>query len=116
MSIADVIELNVEHRPFGPDEVLLYYDGPVLMWLDTPQGRYLAVSLPDDGGRWPFLVVELNSAEQQKLESGALTLRHAYTNAEAVWLLPDYDAEVLVAHRLDEIPEHWLPGDVGLRP
>jgi hypothetical protein len=116
MPNSDTLELNVAHRPFGPDEVLLYYDGPVLMWLDTPQERYLAVSLPDDGGRWPFLLVGLSSKEQQQLESGALTLRRAYTNAVAVWLLPDYDAEVLLAHRLEEVPEHWLPGDVGLTP
>lgn len=112
----DTLELNLKHRPIGPDEVLIYYDGPVLMWLDTLQARYLAVSLPDDGGRWPFLLVELNADEQLRLESGELTLRRAYTNAKSVWLLPDYDAEVLIAHPVENLPEHWMPGDVGLRP
>lgn len=116
MHKSDTLELNVEQRPTGPAEVLIYYDGPALMWLDTPHQRYLAVALPDDAGRWPFLLVGLSAAEQQQVESGTLTLRCAYTNAEAVWLLPDYDADVLTAHRIENLPEHWLPGDVGLMP
>jgi len=114
MTLPRTLELRLAHRPFGPKEVLIYYDGPVLMWLDTADGVFLAVALPADAGKWPFLLVKLDTYARRNLEAGVLTLRNAYTAADAVWHLPDYDADVLVAHRLEAIPEHWLPGDVGL--
>jgi hypothetical protein len=110
----DHLVLELEHRPIGPDEVLLYYDGPQLMWLKTASSRYLAVALPQDAGRWPFLLVALTDTAQHALETGALSLRRAFTENGPVWVLPDYDAEVLRAHRIHPVPGDWLPGDVPL--
>lgn len=112
---AENLLLELTHRPFGPDEVLVFYDGPQLMWLTGMATRYLAVALPEDAGRWPFLLVALAESAQQSLDAGSMTLRQAFTTCGAVWLLPDYDAEVLVAHRMHHVPEDWLPGDVPLR-
>ena len=109
------LALNHDQRPFGGASVLVYYDGPQLFWLPCQDRRLLAFALPS-GGRWPFLVVELNSAQADAVEANQLTLRGACLTATAKWLMPDYDAPELVLTPLDQIPEDWLPGDVMLGP
>lgn len=109
--------LQFLHKPFGPDEVLYFYDGPVMMWLETAQARYLAVALPEDAGRWPFLLVELDPAAQGAVTSGALTARQAYTGTWPLYLVEDYgdlDDSPVKARRLSVVPESWLPGDVAI--
>ncbi len=105
--------LVLESRPQAPDEVLSYYDGPVLMWLHARDGRqFLATALPEDGGEWPFLLLDVSDAWRERLEAGHATLREAYTARGAMlYLLPDYGAEDLEIEELDELPEHWLPAD-----
>jgi hypothetical protein len=109
--------LSIPHdkRPFCGPDVLCYYDGPLLFWLPVEGRRLLSVALPDEAGRWPFLVVEVTDEQALALESNQLTLRAAVLAAGEKWHLRDYDAETLVLEPLDSVPEAWLPGDVMLK-
>jgi hypothetical protein len=107
------LALNPDQRPFGGADVLVYYDGPQLFWLPCPGRRLLAFALPD-GGKWPFLVVELTESDAAALAANRLTLRAACLGAAAKWLMPDYDAAELVLEPLGALPADWLPGDVML--
>jgi hypothetical protein len=109
------IALPPDLRPFGGADVLVYYDGPQLFWLPCPDRRLLAFGLPN-GGRWPFLVVELTDDQAAAVESNQLTLRAACLAAAAKWLMPDYDAADLMLEPLAALPDDWLPGDVTLAP
>ena len=104
-----------DQRPFCGPQVLCYYDGPLLFWLPCDGRRLLAVALPDDAGRWPFLVVELTDEQAQAVEGNRITMRCACLSAMAQWVMRDYDADSLVLEPLAVIPEQWLPGDVLLR-
>ncbi|KWA83824.1 hypothetical protein WL29_20890 [Burkholderia ubonensis] len=104
-----------EKRPFDGPDVLVYYDGPQLFWLPYEGRRLLAVALPTEAGRCPFLVVELTEDQAQAVEGNRITMRAACLAAQAKWVMPDYGAENLVFVPLDAIPEAWLPGDVLLR-
>jgi hypothetical protein len=109
------LALKPDQRPFDGASVLVYYDGPQLFWLPCPERRLLAFCIPD-GGRWPFLVIELSSAQADAVETNQLTLRAACLTATAKWLMPDYDAPELILTPVAQIPEDWLPGDVMLGP
>jgi hypothetical protein len=108
------IALAHDQRPFGGMDVLVYYDGPQLFWLPFNGRRLLALSLPNDAGKWPFLVVELTDTQAQDLEGNRLTVRAACLAAQARWVMRDYDAQPLVLEPLDTVPADWLPGDVLL--
>jgi len=115
--ISELVSLQFLRKPFAPDEVLYFYDGPVMMWLDTSHARYLAVALPADAGRWPFLLVELDDAAQAAVTSGSITARQAYTGPWPLYLVEDYgdlDDSPVMARRLISAPESWLPGDVPI--
>ena len=109
------LALPHDKRPFCGPDVLAYYDGPQLFWLPAEGRRLLAVGLPDDAGRYPFLVVEMTEAQAQAVAGNRITLRAACLAGTAKWVMRDYDADVLVLEPLDAIPEAWLPGDVLLR-
>jgi hypothetical protein len=113
----DTLTLAIPHdqRPFCGLDVLFYYDGPLLFWLPCDGRRLLAVALPDDAGRWPFLVVELTEEQAQAVEGNRVTMRAACLAGKAQWVMRDYDNASLVLEPLDVIPEEWLPGDVLLR-
>lgn len=111
------LQIPIPHsqRPFGPEETLVYYDGPQLFWLPVPEpGHWLCFGLPPDAGRWPFLVARLKVTQAEALQANTLTVRQACLAAEALYLMPDYDAEVLELHPLSTVLGHWLPGDVFL--
>jgi hypothetical protein len=108
------IDLSREQRPSSPDETLVYYDGPQLFWLPSPEGQHwLALALPDDVGPWPFLVCDLTESAANSLLTGA-SLRATVLGAQTHWLLRDYEEEVLQMEPLSTLPEDWLPGDVAL--
>jgi hypothetical protein len=111
------LELTIpcDRRPFCGPDVLCYYDGPLLFWLPCEERRLLAVALPDDAGRWPFLVVELTEEQAQAVEGNRVTLRAVCLAGRAQWVMRDYDAASLTFEPLEAIPEEWLPGDVLLR-
>jgi hypothetical protein len=102
------IDLPKEQRPFDQDAVLMYYDGPMLFWLPVPGKRMLAIALPDDAGRWPFLVSELREATVVALQSQESDLRQAVLSG-INFLLTNYGADVLMLEPLTEVPEDWLP-------
>ncbi len=106
-----------ELRPFGPEETLLYYDGPLLFWLPVEGRHLLAVALfEEDDAAWPFLVSELSAETAAALKANELTLQRAVLDALAWYFLADYDAEVLDFEPVQQVPEDWLPGDVTLDP
>ena len=111
------LALPRDQRPYSGMEVLMYYDGPLLFWLPSPQPqrRLLAVALFDiDGMAWPFLVADMGEAAATDLMENRLTLQAAVLTAPRAYLLRDYGADVLQLERLDAIPEDWLPGDAYL--
>jgi len=94
----------------------MYYDGPLLFWLPCDGRRLLAMAILGSEYRYPFLVLELSDAQVLALESNQLSLRAASLEAQATWVIPDYDAEELALVPLAAIPDEWLAGDVFLKP
>ncbi len=114
----NTLNLCIEHdkRPFGGDDVLFYYDGPLLFWLPIDARRLLAVALPESVGPWPFLVVELSEEQAQALEGNRATLRAVCEACQEKWLMRDYGAATLVLEPLiGPLKDEWKPGDVMLR-
>jgi len=110
------IALAHDQRPFGGPDVLVYYDGPRLFWLPCDGRRLLAFSIPEEAGRWPFLVVELSEPVATGMLENRVTVQAACQAALAQWVLRDYDAEVLSLEPLPAIPADWMPGNVMLSP
>ena len=108
------LDIPKEQRPFLPENVLIYYDGPQLFWLPVPDRYFLAVALPDSAGPWPFLVAELTEDRATLLKSRGITLDTAYKEANALWLMADYGADSLILEPVLYIATDWLPGDVLL--
>lgn len=104
-----------EQRPFGGDDVLIYYDGPLLFFLPVPEQRLLAIALPADAGTCPFLVVELTEEQARAMLANEVTLRSVVLAASGAWFMPDYGADSLVLEPRTSIPQAWLPGDVRLQ-
>lgn len=98
--------------------MLYFCDGPLVMLLDSNNDEYvcLAVALPEDAGKWPFLIAEVTPGVAQALRDNAITLRRAVVEAVRWFLLPDYDADNLAPQHLLGMPEEWMPGDVPLVP
>jgi hypothetical protein len=114
----NTLNIAIQHdkRPFCGSDVLFYYDGPLLFWLPCEGRRLLAVALPVEAGKWPFLVVELSEEQAQDLEGNRVTLRAVCLACKAKWLMRDYGADSLALEPLEGVlPEEWLPGDVLLR-
>lgn len=109
------LSLPFSERPYGPEQTLLYYDGPLLFWLPGMDSRrYLFALLPDEVGPWPFVVADLPAEAAQAIDDNKMTLQAAYTGPWPKYLLKNYDAEELVLEELECVPEDWLPGDVCL--
>lgn len=114
--------ITLTHMPTSASpETLLYYDGPVLLWLPVPGRRLLAYALPDEpaGNSWrsPFIVVELNESAAARVSAGSEGLRAAVLSAATRYYLPDlYASELELLRRDDPLPEDWLPGDLRLNP
>ena len=103
-----------ESRPFSGDDVLAYYDGPLIFWLPCPGRRLLTFALPDEAGPHPFLVVEATEEQAQAFLTNRLTAQGICLAAQQAWLMPDYGADTLTLEPLASIPAEWLPGDVML--
>jgi hypothetical protein len=89
--IPEIADIN---RPYDPADVLLYYDGPLLMWSPIPNRHLLALALMDDGvGVWPFLVVEVFQESADALMGNRLTRLPAVQSAQSKYLLRDFRAE-----------------------
>ncbi len=108
--------LSIPHaqRPFSGDDVLAYYDGPLLFWLPVPGRRLLVVMLADEETRMPALVVELSEEQACAMLANQVTMRAVVLAAQAAWYMADYGADTLVMTAVDHIPDEWLPGDVTL--
>ncbi len=110
--------LSLVSRPqsYADGGVLNYYDGPLLMILESTDGsRYLASALAEgEEGPWPFFLTDLAPEIEEMLQGNEMTLRDAVEQGRAWWLLPDYGAEVLTVTPVDEVPDDWLPEDVLL--
>lgn len=107
-----ILDIPTNQRPCSPDQVLVFYDGPLIFWLPAPDRRLLAMALPDEAGPWPYLVSDMPAEIVTALETGALDLRQAVL-ASKNYFLADYWASVLLLELLTEVPrEEWLP-DVG---
>lgn len=104
-----------EQRPFADDDVLVFYDGPIVFWLPVAGRRLLATALPPEAGVCPYLVAELTADQADALLANKVTLRSVYQGAKARWLMSDYGADVLTLDPITYIGEAWLPGDVPLR-
>lgn len=107
------ITLTIPLSPNNPEgaDVLMYYDGPLVMWLPHEALRLLAIALPDEAGPWPFLVVQLTHEQASALENGTLTLKGAVVASGARYLLKEFGTKVLEMALLSAVPEEWLPGD-----
>lgn len=104
-------------RPFCGDDVLVFYDGPLVFWLPCQSQdatRLLCIALPREVGRGPFLVVTMTHRAAAALENNELTLQGAALGPGPKYLMADYDALLLVLQPLDTVPGHWLPGAVML--
>lgn len=109
------IPIEPECRPFDGDEVLAFYDGPIMFWLPWEQGRLLAIALPDEAGAHPFLVVEVSEENACALLTNRKTVRKVFMECPRAWLMADYGrAGALLLEPLVSIPDEWLPGDVML--
>lgn len=104
-----------EQRPFAGEDVLVFYDGPIVFWLPVAGRRLLATALPPEAGVCPYLVAELTADQADALLANKVTLRSVYQGAKARWLMSDYGADVLTLDPITYIGESWLPGDVPLR-
>ncbi len=104
-----------EQRPFADDDVLVFYDGPIVFWFPVAGRRLLATALPPEAGVCPYLVAELTADQADALLANKVTLRSVYQGAKARWLMSDYGADVLTLDPITYIGESWLPGDVPLR-
>lgn len=104
------LTISLRERPFDGPEVLVFHDGPALMWLPAgdAQGRLLALALPEDAGPYPFLVARLATETAAALEAGRIDLREAFLSSSC-FLLPDYGAEDLVLQPVSSPPDDWLP-------
>ncbi len=96
-------------RPYGGEDVLAYYDGPLLFFLPHPTRHLLAVAAEEGQGRWPFYILELDAAARQALEQDSQPFRDTLLSARACWLMRDYDAQPLVLEPLEGFPEDALP-------
>lgn len=110
-------------------EVLIYYDGPQLVALTTPDGTpMVGVHVEDvdddDGGdgsqRW--LVAAVSRGDYDAIRGNKLDLRAAFTTARIGQAYIAYDVgadgcAILMEELRGEPPEEWLP-DAGcyLRP
>ncbi len=103
------IELPLALRPFGGDDVLAYYDGPLLFFLPGTERHLLAVAAEESLGRWPFYVVELDEAGRQAILADSRPFRDILLSARACWLMRDYDAQPLALEPLDAFPSDSLP-------
>lgn len=103
------INLPPDQRPFSGDDVLFYYDGPLLFFLPLPEKVLLAVATDDERGPWPFFVLELTPQAKADLLANTLPLRDCYLQAKGCWFLADYGAQVLTLEPVLGIPEEELP-------
>ncbi|MEX3983732.1 hypothetical protein AB4Y45_32640 [Paraburkholderia sp. EG287A] len=115
--------ITLTHMPTSESpETLLYYDGPVLLWLPVTGRRLLAYALPDEPGaesgwRSPFIVIEMDEAAAARVSAGTEDLRTATLAADTRYYLPDlYASELVLLRRHEPLPEDWLPGDLRLTP
>lgn len=106
-----VVTLPKSERPYLPDDSLVYYDGPLVLWLAIDGLLYLAIALPEsEDAPWPFLLAEVSPAQQALVNAGALPLRTAVLQSPALYYLPDYWADLLVLSPAPNPPaEAWLP-------
>lgn len=105
------LELALAHndRPFGGDDVLAYYDGPLLFFLPHPGMTLLAVATDHERGPWPFFVAEITLETKEALLNNTLPLRDCYMQALRWWFMPDYGADVLNLEPAPGLPEDELP-------
>lgn len=115
--------IPADARPFGcGEDVLDYYDGPLLMVLRSPlQGDLLAMALLDEEGPWPFLLAPISAEQLDAVKEGTRQMsthieppgrgvREHFQAAERVFILRDYGAANLVAQPVEHpLPEDWLP-------
>lgn len=109
-----LLQIPHEQRPFDGEGVLIFYDGPQLLWLPVEGSRLLALGLPPEAGACPYLVAELTEDQAQALLRNEVTLRSLYQTA-TLWLLADYGADELTLEPVLYVSEDWLPGDVRLQ-
>lgn len=110
------LDIPHEQRPFSGEEVLLYYDGPLLFWMPHPSLRLLAVALEHDGNKCPFLVCEVSEEDAQALVTNRKTLRAVVLDARRHFHLNDYGDDELWLREVHTLEHAWLPGDVTLQP
>lgn len=122
-------------RTFAGDDCLVYYDGPLLMWLPTMmaphlQGhRLLALAIAEDSlepgwlaqgeHAWPFLVATLSVDDANAMLNDQKTLLATVLSARAWHIIPRYDAPTLswiavTREQLEQRGSDWLPGDAML--
>ncbi len=110
-----ILPIAPDSRPFDGDEVLAYYDGPLIFWLPSQVARLLAIALPDEAGPHPFLVVEVSPGTEGAMLANKITMQKVVRIAPKAWVMRDYSrARSLLLEPLTTIPDAWLPGDYPL--
>lgn len=124
-----------QERTFAGDDCLVYYDGPLLMWLPTMGSpdlagcRLLAVAiaedaiepswLPEGEHAWPFLVATISLEDARAMMGNRKTLRETVLSARSWHIIPRYDAETInwievTGEQVMARGDDWLPGDAML--
>lgn len=117
MTIADTsrtsitLDIPVNKRPFSGDTVLMYYDGPLLFHIPYQGNQLVFVALADDAGEAPFLVANISQENFNEFYNCKISLQDIYLNAP-LYLVRDYDAEILVLEPVAGVPSDWIPGDL----
>lgn len=110
-------KIKPDTRPYSPAETLLYYDGPLVFFLQAQGTKYLAVALPESSrSPFPMLLTEITPEQACAIEAGKLRIRAAVEQGKAWFHLDDYDAPELELTRMSEVPAAWMPGDIDITP
>lgn len=107
--------LSAQQNQLNDDQIHLWYDGPMLFSMAAPAGgQWLFAGLPDEAGRFPFLVAHLSDQALRQALDSEITLQAAFRGAQAHFLVRDFDAPDAQLEPLEAVPQQWLPGDTYL--
>lgn len=106
---------NITHSPFGgsidPDDVLYFYDEPLIFTAKTPISHLLCSKVDERNGISHYLAVSTNDTVISRLKSGRMSLRSAFYQTWCWIIETDDDFAVCswTGRTPEEIPEQYFP-------